>query len=81
MNFVDWKDAAATPQYYMDQNPNLAGYHCAPQVFYFAPQKLWYLVTVSHDPRYSTTTDISKPESWTKQTPFFAEKPKSLKRG
>jgi hypothetical protein len=81
VNFADWKDAATAPQYYMDQNPNLGGYHCAPQVFYFAPQKLWYLITVSQDPRWSTTSDISKPESWTKQTPFFAEKPKSLKSG
>jgi hypothetical protein len=81
LNFADWKDAAAAPQYYMDQNPNLAGYHCAPQVFYFAPQKLWYLITVSQDPRWSTTSDISKPETWTMQKPFYAEMPKSLKGG
>jgi Glycosyl hydrolase family 62 len=81
LNFADWKDAGAAPQYYMDNNPNLRGYHCAPQVFYFAPQKLWYLIMVSQQPMYSTTTDISKPWTWNRPRNFFAETPKTVVDG
>jgi len=42
----------------------------APQVFYFEPQKLWYLIYQTKDfnrqPVYSTTATIDKPESWSK---------------
>ena len=78
LSFADWKDASKAKPFYFDQNPNLAGYHCAPQVFYFAPQKLWYLVMVSQHPMYSTTSDISKPETWSKPQNFFASQPKSV---
>jgi hypothetical protein len=40
----------------------------APQVFYFEPQKLWYLIYQTKDfnrqPVYSTTPTIDKPQSW-----------------
>jgi len=43
-------------------------YACAPQVFFFAPQGLWYLVYQTRDanyqPVYSTTKTIDRPESW-----------------
>jgi hypothetical protein len=81
LNFADWKDASTAPQFYMEKNPNLRGYHCAPQVFYFAPQKLWYLVYQSQHPQYSTTNDISKPESWTRPQSFFEGTPKSVVEG
>lgn len=80
-SFADWRDAAAAPHYYMDDNPNLRGYHCAPQVFYFAPHKLWYLVFQSQHPQYSTNPDISKPENWTKPQNFFEGTPKSVVEG
>jgi hypothetical protein len=42
----------------------------APQVFYFEPQKLWYLIYQTKDfnrqPVYSTTRTIDKPQSWSK---------------
>jgi hypothetical protein len=42
----------------------------APQVFYFEPQKLWYLIYQTKDfnrqPVYSTTPAIDKPESWSR---------------
>ena len=80
-SFADWKDAAAAPQYFMDDNPDLRGYHCAPQVFYFAPQKLWYLISVSQHPMYSTNRDIAKPQDWTKPQNFFEGTPKSVVEG
>jgi enterochelin esterase-like enzyme len=81
LNFADWKDAGAAPQYCFESNSNLRGYHCAPQVFYFAPQKLWYLIYQSQDPTFSTTADLAKPETWSKPQSFFAEKPKSVVDG
>lgn len=81
LSFADWKDAAAAKPFYFDENPNLAGYHCAPQVFYFAPQKLWYLVMVSQHPMFSTTSDITKPETWSKPQNFFTTQPKSVVEG
>lgn len=80
-SFADWKDAADAPQYFMERNPNLHGYHCAPQVFYFAPQKLWYLVYQSQHPTYSTNADISKPQDWTAPQSFFEGTPKSVVQG
>ncbi len=77
LNFADWADAAKAKQYYLDQNPNLRGYHCAPQIFYFRPQKKWYLIYQSQPPQYSTADDLSQPETWTKPESFFAAKPAS----
>lgn len=72
LNFVDWADAANAKPYYLDQNPNLRGYHCAPQVFYFRPHKKWYLIYQSGPPQYSTADDLEKPETWTKPESFFS---------
>src|SRR5688572_28965910 len=81
LNFADWKDAGKATQVYLDEYPQFAGYHCAPHIFYFEPQKLWYLVYQSQHPTYSTTTDISKPETWTKPQSFFEGTPKSVVEG
>lgn len=80
-SFADWKDAASAPQYYMDDNPNLRGYHCAPQVFYFRPQQKWYLIYQSQHPQFSTTDDISKPETWSKPQNFFPAQPQTVVQG
>lgn len=80
LSFADWADAANAKPYYIDSNPNLRGYHCAPQVFYFRPHKKWYLIFQSQQPQYSTTDDISKPETWTKPQDFFGTKPASAPR-
>ena len=64
-SFADWSQAAAAPQYFLDQNPGIGtGYRAAPEVFYFAPQKKWYLVYQTGLPSYSTTTDPTRPETW-----------------
>ena len=77
LSFGDWADAVNAKPYYLDQNPNLRGYHCAPQVFYFRPQKKWYLIYQSGPPQYSTADDLAKPETWTKPESFFATSPRS----
>jgi hypothetical protein len=77
LNFKDWSDAPKAKLTYIDVNPNLRGYHCAPNLFYFRPHKKWYLVFQSQQPQYSTTDDLSKPESWTKPQDFFETKPAS----
>jgi hypothetical protein len=74
-SFSDWADATNAKPYYLDNNPNLRGYHCAPQVFFFRPQKKWYLIYQSQPPQFSTTDDLSKPETWSKPQSFFAHKP------
>ncbi len=76
LNFKDWSEAGSAKQVYMDTaNPNFAAYHCAPQVFNFRPQKKWYLIYQSQPPTYSTTDDLSKPETWTKPSFFFPVEP------
>jgi hypothetical protein len=63
----------------MDSNPNIgSGYHTAPQVFYFAPQNKWYLIFQSGQPQYSTNSDPTQPQNWTKPTNFFASQPSSV---
>ena len=41
-------------------------YFCAPEIFYFEPQKLWYLVYQdgTHGAAYSTSTNPADPNSW-----------------
>jgi len=53
-------------------------YFCAPQVFYFAPHKKWYLIYQASMPNvdkkwvaYSTTEDISDPSSWSTAKPIL----------
>lgn len=77
LNFTDWADADKAERIVLDKFPQFAGYACAPQIFYFEPQKLWYLVYQTQNPSYSTTTDLSKPETWTKPQNFYD---KDLKR-
>lgn len=49
-------------------------YAAAPQVFFFAPQELWYMIFQSRDtnyqPMFSTTTTIGLPESWSIPEPL-----------
>lgn len=80
LSFADWADAANAKPYYIDRNPNLRGYHCAPQIFYFRPHRKWYLIYQSQHPQYSTTEDISRPETWTKPENFFDSKPAGAPR-
>lgn len=81
INFRSWEEAAVAKPYYLDDNPNLAGYNCAPQVFYFRPQRKWYLIFQSPQPRYSTTENLTDPTSWSAPKSFFDGTPKSVVNG
>ena len=80
ISFNDWSNAIHAKPIYIDQNPDLRGYHCAPQVFYFRPHKKWYLIYQSQHPQYSTTEDLSKPETWTRPANFFSSSPPGMPR-
>ncbi|TWU31153.1 non-reducing end alpha-L-arabinofuranosidase family hydrolase [Novipirellula artificiosorum] len=80
LNFKDWSEAANAKLTYIDVNPSLKGYHCAPHLVYFTPHKKWYLIFQSQQPQYCTTNDISKPETWTAPQNFFDKMPESTPR-
>ena len=65
-------DAALTP---VGTNENLGGYKAAPQLFFFEPQGLWYLVFQTQDPAYSTNTDPTEVEGWTAPTQVMSLPP------
>jgi endo-1,4-beta-xylanase len=56
-------------------------YAAAPQVFYFRPQRKWYLISQTTDsnylPVFSTTADISRPDSWTAPAPLVEKEDRS----
>jgi hypothetical protein len=72
VSFADWKDAPKAPLFYMDNNPNFTGYKCAPELFYFTPQKKWYFTFQTQPPVYCTSETPGDPNSWTKPEAFFA---------
>jgi enterochelin esterase-like enzyme len=80
LSFADWSEAKDAKPYYIDQNPGLRGYHCAPQVFFFRPHNKWYLIYQSQHPQYSTADDLSKPETWTRPEDFYEGRPDGLPR-
>lgn len=80
LNFKEWSEAPKAKLTYVDVNPNLKGYHCAPHLFYFTPHKRWYIIFQSQQPQYCTTDDISRPETWTAPKNFFDKLPSSTPR-
>lgn len=75
-SFNDWSQAAAAPQHFLEQESAIGpGYRAAPQAFYFAPKKKWYLVYQTGLPSYSTTDDPSKPETWSAPKNFQDKMP------
>jgi endo-1,4-beta-xylanase len=71
-SFSDWSQAGSAPWTYLDDTPIGGGYKTAPMVFYFAPQKLWY-VTYQEGSNigYSTNPDISNPAGWSAPRNFY----------
>ncbi|MEO1528265.1 MAG: non-reducing end alpha-L-arabinofuranosidase family hydrolase [Planctomycetota bacterium] len=75
-SFDDWKKANESERIRLPLSES--DYFCAPQVFYFRPHRLWYLVYQVGNPdskkmwvAYSTTNDINQPHSWTKAKPML----------
>lgn len=78
-SFSNWSEASSAKIVPLDKSPMGPGYRAAPQVFYFAPQKTWYLIYQGADPLYSTSNDISDPTSWTAPKPLFSVVPDIIK--
>jgi len=78
-SFDKWSNASAAKIVPLDKSPMGPGYRAAPQVFYFAPHKTWYLVYQGADPLYSTSKDIGDPMSWSAPKPFFPIVPDIVK--
>jgi hypothetical protein len=84
-SFTNWNNADTAIRH----RPPLsdADYFCAPQVFYFVPHKVWYLVYQLGVPgrkkmwvAYSTTPDITDPASWTRAKPMLDGGPDDPRR-
>lgn len=74
-SFNKWGDASSATQHYLDASGIGKGYRAAPQVFYFAPQGLWYMVYQTGPPTYSTSTDPTNPASWSAPKTFIGSEP------
>jgi len=75
-SFDRWENADVAPRTILKLAESK--YYCAPQVFYFTPQKKWYLIYQVGMPglnkmwvAYSTTTNIADPASWTLAQPIL----------
>jgi hypothetical protein len=73
LTFADWKDAINAKLFYMDDNANFTGYKCAPELFYFTPQKKWYLIFQTQPAVYCTSDNPADPMSWTRPQQFFTQ--------
>ena len=77
-SFADWSDAPKARFYSMDKTPGFNTYVAAPQLFYFSPDKKWYLVFQSGPPMFSTADDPGDPTKWTPPAPFYAKTPPGI---
>jgi len=71
LNFTDFDEAYNAPFFYLDQSGIGEGYRAAPEVFYFTPHKLWYLIYQNGNAAYSTNPDIRNPAGWSAPTDFY----------
>jgi len=75
LTFRDWKGTDRAKRHLLKMH---SGYFCAPQVFYFRPQRKWYLICQASDeswePKYgaayATSPDITDPASWSPLAPL-----------
>lgn len=75
-SFQSWEEAHAAERTILPVSAS--DYYCAPQVFWFEPHQLWYLVYQMGVPgvqkmwvAYSTTDDIADPLSWSTAKPML----------
>ena len=84
LSFDDWNAADKSPRQILKLDPNHAA---SPQVFYFGPQRRWYLIyqiedakkTPTIQPAYSTSDDIANPSSWTVPQPLYQTQPDNIR--
>ncbi|NLY00501.1 MAG: glycosyl hydrolase family 62 [Rhodopirellula sp.] len=84
-SFEKWDDANRSTRTILKLSDS--DYYCAPQVFYFSPQKKWYLIYQVGVPgakfmwvAYSTTENIADPDSWTQAKPILDSGPNDPRR-
>ncbi|TQJ37545.1 non-reducing end alpha-L-arabinofuranosidase family hydrolase [Streptomyces sp. SLBN-115] len=80
LNFGDWSQAGSATHHYLDRTAIGTGYRAAPQVFYNAPQRLWYLVYQTGNASYSTNPDISNPDGWSAPRNFYSSMPDVIRQ-
>lgn len=80
LSFTDWASAGSASWVYLDRTPIGAGYRAAPEVFYFAPRKLWYLVYQTGNASYSTNPDIGNPYGWSPPRNFYPGTPDIIRK-
>ncbi len=75
-SFENWDEANSSTRTILSVSSS--DYYCAPQIFYFRPHEKWYLIYQMGVPEadkmwvaYSTTSDISSPDSWTRAMPIL----------
>lgn len=85
VSFAAWEEADRAPRTLLKVSDS--DYFCAPQVFYFEPQGLWYLIYQVGRPgarfmwvAYSTTRDLADPASWTPARPILDGGPTDPRR-
>lgn len=77
-NFTDFDKAGSATFSYLDQSAIGTGYRAAPQVLYFEPQKLWYLIFQDGNAAYSTNKNINDPNGWSAIKHFYSGTPKII---
>jgi endo-1,4-beta-xylanase len=80
LNFSQWSDANSAPLHNLASSAIGGGFRAAPQVFYFAPQKLWYLIYQTGNASYSTNPDLSNPNGWSAPKDFYAGVPPLIQK-
>jgi hypothetical protein len=84
LSFDNWQKADAAPRHVLALTN---GYFCAPQVFFFEPQRKWYLIyqaldtnrPVALQPAFSITTELADPSSWTPPRFLFPRHPAGVR--
>jgi endo-1,4-beta-xylanase len=76
LSFPSWSQASSATPVYADQTAIGSGYKTAPQIFYYAPQGLWYLIyQTGSNIGYSTNPDIANLSGWSATQYFYSGMP------
>lgn len=76
LSFSSWSRAKYAVPVYADQTAIGGSYKTAPQLFYFAPQRLWYVIYQTGDNiGYSTNPNIANPYGWSASRYFYSGMP------